>query len=972
MAQQMVEVPPDSKCKKKSPKCKHKEAHTMIENGFKRGLSDEFTKDVEATGDNGDRKVILCNVLPCDMDEIREMDKWLLPESSLSKYTCAMKGQEYTVVIDLDPYSMFINDEKVEPRLSNGDICNIDNTGENESPEKDDKNSGNDTHYKLFSCNVCKETCPCLKAKRRHPYKHRWEVAYECEVCLLKVKTDALLMSHMKKHKKKVHHCTICSKTFMCKASVKRHMRSHDNNNEPHLETENVIEDIMIYEAYTKILRLSKDADGLVSENEQDENNCDIEYQEQLENWQEIQNEQESQQENQEHSTPDNESLPEKLRQVKTEVIFSDCEKQKECNNIKTEDEKPHVRLKIKKERLDVGELIKRESLKKEKKRKRQAKERLLRLKKRNQEHLEEPLKAEEPTRVLPKRNRKPPPRFNVADIIKEEFSSDDDLPDEDELGNVVLQSLKTEDSDMEDMDEDPAYNPVKDDPSFYIPDIKEELSEPDSDLEAGAKSDSSFDPMDFFPTARKRIKRPWVCEICEKSYSRRNSLQRHYLVHTMEKPYQCDLCEKAFCMQSYLTAHRKIHFERELVKCKICNREFTRSSNLKAHMIIHVDFKPFSCRVCAKRFSHTSNLRRHEILHTGLKLHICMLCGKGFSLPSGLKEHMIIHDDNAEPHRCDHCNKEFKEYKKLRRHIDLHINEKKYVCLCCNRRFHQKTGLKRHLLTHSEAEREATGADILAKPKAHKVPIVEAPEEMMAPVVKNILSQVDIQRITDAMEALDHELQIMKAIKSEVDDEQLESQTEYNEVNSETEDNEVNSTSFTQDAVNEADALEQCYISGVEVIESELGEGAETVTHSSEGYAIRYATYINARANESVEGLSHSESDTSFRQDEGYVSASLEKSGSENLINTHWIKKEVLNSGMPLGSCMENNSVNNHLTLPNYQLVHENANPMMLGGYGRPVVQNADIMDLAQYYTNKLVSNGFRNSDMPHDGVNQ
>lgn len=1049
MAQQMMEIAPDYKCKKKSPKKKHKEEHNIIENGFSRDLSDHFTKDTAVMGDNSDNKIIVCNVLPCDMNEIREMDKWLLPDHSLSKYTCAMDGHEYTILVDLDPYSMFINDEKIEPRLSNGDVYkSTENVDAIESPEKDYHNFGTDTGLKSYSCNVCKEECPCTK-KSFQKYKHRWEVAYECDVCLLKVKTGASLVSHMKTHKKKLHHCTLCNKPFQCKASVKRHMRTHYTVNEPHIEPENGIEDIMIYNAYTKILRLSKDADGLESEMEEYKNSWDMESQEQaqLDNSKELPNEQE----NQEQSVVENKS-PEMQKEIKTETkILSACEKAKESLNIKTADKKPPITLKIKKERLDLGELLKRDQLKREKKRKKQAKERLLRLKRRNRELNAPPLKPEEPTRRQPERNRKPPPRFNGADV-KEESSSDDDSPDEDELGNVTKQSVKTDDSDSEEpdeVDEDPAYNPIKDDPSFYVPKIKikkEPLSGAESEHEPGEISDSSFDPQEYLKQSNK--KKPWVCEICGNGYSRRNSLQRHYLVHSMEKPYHCDLCEKSFCMQSYLTAHRKIHFERRKYKCTECSREFTRTSNLRAHMIVHVDFKPFSCRVCSKRFSHISNLKRHEILHTGLKLHVCILCGKGFSLPSGLKEHMGVHDEAAEPYRCDHCNKEFKEYKKLRRHIDLHINNKKFLCLVCNHRFHQKSGLKRHLLTHSEAEREETGADVLAKPKDHKVCVIDAPEESMAPVVKEILNHVDIQKISDAVQALDHELQIIKAIKSEADE--YESQTGEN------------SNGLSQGEEN--DDSEQTYT--VEDIERELGEVAKTVSDLTKSYGTTsvndlslssataslndlcksfitasanlntlsnnqataslndlnksnattnlndlsvsnattsYASYTNANVIELAEDVSHSERDTGskhserdtviieperstrVRPDEGYVSAPLERSESENLINTHWIKKEVLNGGLPVGSCtgnnslnmpvgsyMDNNSLNSYSTRPNNQYVQENAYPMMYGGYGGPVTPNPEINNIAQYYTNKFFSNGFTNSEVPHQGANK
>ena len=1177
MAQKMVEISPDHKFKKKSPKKKDKIEHSTIENGFSRDLEECLKKEDNVLGDNDENKVIVCNLLPCDMDEIREMDKWLLPAHSLSKYTCAMEGHEYTILIDLEPYSMFINDEKVEPRLSNGDIHKSnENLDTIESPEKDENSHGNDTDLKSYSCNICKVECPCSK-KSFQKYKHRWEVAYECDVCLLKVKTGASLVSHMKTHKKKLHHCTLCNKPFMCKASVKRHMRTHYTVNEPHIEPENGIDD-MIYNAYTKILRLSKDPDGIESEIEEYRKSLNMEYQDQLNDaQQEIQNEQENQEQSNETKSAETEE------KIKTEAILNDCEKAKESLNIKPKVTKPPITLKIKKERLDIGEILKRDQQRREKKRKKQAKERLRRLKRRNRELNAPPLKPEEPTRVLPQRNRKPPPRFNGADVVKEEeMSSDDDLSDDDKLENAAEQTVKSEaeDSDSDSPDEeDDDYNPLRDDPSFYVPKIKikKEIQklkikkEPLSGDEGqnGTGEGDNFDPKEFLASRNK--KKPWVCEICGNRYSRRNSLQRHYAVHSMEKPYHCDLCEKSFCMQSYLTAHRKIHFDRRKYKCSECNREFTRQSNLRAHMVVHVDFKPFSCRVCEKRFSHTSNLKRHEILHTGLKLHVCILCGKGFSLPSGLKEHMAVHDENAEPFHCDHCNKDFKEYKRLRRHIDQHVNDKKYKCLCCNRTFHQKTGLKRHLLTHSEAEREATGADVVAKPKDNRVSIIDAPEESLAPVVKDILNHVDIQKINDAVQALDHELQIIKAIKLEAD-RQGESQIEENDENN----GDDSEPRYTVEAIERelsevaktVSDLTKSYVSGDFHSFKDAGGGdiaagvSELLAGVSELAAGVGALSQNANSSEMDTSVDHSEMDTSVdrsgmdtsvdrikvdtrvnqlemnisanqpvmdtgvnqleigtvvnqshigtvvnqsqigtgvnqlemntgvrqpvmntgvtvvrqplmnigvtgirqpvmstgvtgvrqpvmntgvtvvsqpvmnmavtgvsqpfmntgvtgvsqpfmntgvtgvsqpvmntgvtgvsqpvmntgvtsvRTNEGYISAPVEMSGNvnvnnthlnENLISTHWIKKEVLNGGMPVGSCMGNNSMNSYPTLPNNQYVQGNAYPMMYDGFGRPVVQNPGVMNIANYYTNsKFYSNGYTSSEVPHQGANK
>ena len=64
-------------------------------------------------------------------------------------------------------------------------------------------------------------------------------------------------------------------------------------------------------------------------------------------------------------------------------------------------------------------------------------------------------------------------------------------------------------------------------------------------------------------------------CSYCEKSFLRKNELNRHMKEHTIEKifnpnkdtkthsdenPYQCRLCDKGFIIERDLEIHMKIH----------------------------------------------------------------------------------------------------------------------------------------------------------------------------------------------------------------------------------------------------------------------------------------------------------------------------------------------------------------------------------------------------------------------------
>ena len=53
--------------------------------------------------------------------------------------------------------------------------------------------------------------------------------------------------------------------------------------------------------------------------------------------------------------------------------------------------------------------------------------------------------------------------------------------------------------------------------------------------------------------------KKPFKCEICNMTFSKSDSFNRHKTVHGM-KPYSCNTCRKAFLTKSDLTVHKRIH----------------------------------------------------------------------------------------------------------------------------------------------------------------------------------------------------------------------------------------------------------------------------------------------------------------------------------------------------------------------------------------------------------------------------
>ena len=51
-----------------------------------------------------------------------------------------------------------------------------------------------------------------------------------------------------------------------------------------------------------------------------------------------------------------------------------------------------------------------------------------------------------------------------------------------------------------------------------------------------------------------------YQCDMCGKSFIRKDSFRIHKMTHSSEKTHECDVCGKAFHMFSGLYHHKKIH----------------------------------------------------------------------------------------------------------------------------------------------------------------------------------------------------------------------------------------------------------------------------------------------------------------------------------------------------------------------------------------------------------------------------
>ncbi|XP_063600428.1 zinc finger protein OZF-like [Penaeus indicus] len=198
------------------------------------------------------------------------------------------------------------------------------------------------------------------------------------------------------------------------------------------------------------------------------------------------------------------------------------------------------------------------------------------------------------------------------------------------------------------------------------------------------------------------RKEKPYVCDVCNKVISGKSGLEKHMRVHTKEKPYSCEVCSKTFSQKPHLESHKTTHLKVKPFNCEVCQKPFSCKSSIRKHMRLHSDKKPFNCEVCKKAFTVNYHLVDHMRVHSEEKPFSCDMCTKAFARKDDLARHMRIHT-HGKPHNCSVCSKSFTRKHSLRVHMRLHTKEKPYSCATCSKAFSEKRKLAKHLEVHAK-----------------------------------------------------------------------------------------------------------------------------------------------------------------------------------------------------------------------------------------------------------------------------
>ena len=213
---------------------------------------------------------------------------------------------------------------------------------------------------------------------------------------------------------------------------------------------------------------------------------------------------------------------------------------------------------------------------------------------------------------------------------------------------------------------------------------------------------------------------KPYICDICRKSYNRKDRLKNHFCTTSADKllsckvclfsgsdyvalinhqrtqtdskhkPYKCDICKKAYNRKNRLKVHvcRKASNIKKIksvktYKCSSCDRICIHKRILKDHTRkYHHSEQPVPCKKCDLIFPDLHHLNLHKVVHPGYNEYICNVCYFACDGMSKLRKHQRTHT-GEKPYKCDICQSQFSGKDKLKLHRSRHDNST-YRCNNC------------------------------------------------------------------------------------------------------------------------------------------------------------------------------------------------------------------------------------------------------------------------------------------------
>ena len=130
-------------------------------------------------------------------------------------------------------------------------------------------------------------------------------------------------------------------------------------------------------------------------------------------------------------------------------------------------------------------------------------------------------------------------------------------------------------------------------------------------------------DGVDKNPVTTKEVKKStrskkYQCPYCSVACDNTGQLRGHLRCHTGERPFACKVhgCTRKFARNEELTRHKRIHSGVRPFLCTTCNKSFGRKDHLQKHCKTHLtpkEKKSYLCPMCCQGYSRSDALKRHK-----------------------------------------------------------------------------------------------------------------------------------------------------------------------------------------------------------------------------------------------------------------------------------------------------------------------------------------------------------------------
>lgn len=191
----------------------------------------------------------------------------------------------------------------------------------------------------------------------------------------------------------------------------------------------------------------------------------------------------------------------------------------------------------------------------------------------------------------------------------------------------------------------------IKDDTSKKQSEKQNELMTCFEKTQKCPKCYKKFDSISSFKRHHYRmhrmIRKKYHCtyQRCQETFNCGYKLNVHLRRHENIRPFVCDICTKSFFDKAYLVEHmRRIHMTELLAEysCDKCSKVFSLKAKLRIHQRNHSESaRKHVCKVCDKKFITREKLTRHELVHSDSRPYVCSLCSNGYKSSYALKNHM-------------------------------------------------------------------------------------------------------------------------------------------------------------------------------------------------------------------------------------------------------------------------------------------------------------------------------------------